>query len=146
MKPLRAGFAKRDPTLGTLDVIAPASLAIGDDIEDRLAWAKPTPALYIGGMGARGRRFYHDLATRYGFGAAANHVQHLYLAGKKAEAVDAVPDDLVRHMSLVGPRGFVKERLAAYTEAGVTTLLMNPLTEDRREYLLFVEDLLALLP
>jgi F420-dependent oxidoreductase-like protein len=143
---LRAGFAKRDPALGPLDVIASASLAIGDDIEDRLAWAKPTLALYIGGMGARGRNFYHDLATRYGFGAAADHVQNLYLAGKKAEAVDALPDDLVRHMSLVGPRGFVKERLAAYVEAGVTTLLVNPLTAHRREYLLFVEELLALLP
>ncbi len=65
---------------------------------------------------------------------------------KKAEAVDAVPDDLVRHMSLVGPRGFVKERVAAYAEAGVATLLVNPLTAHRREYLLFVEELLALLP
>jgi F420-dependent oxidoreductase-like protein len=143
---LRAGFAKRDPALGPLDVMASASLAIGDDVEDRLAWAKPTLALYIGGMGARGRNFYHDLATRYGFGEAANRVQDLYLAGRKAEAVDAVPDELVRNMSLVGPRGFVTERLATYADAGVTTLLVNPLTVDRREYLAFVEELQALLP
>ena len=73
-----------------------ASLAIGDDVEDRLAWAKPQLALYIGGMGARGKNFYHNLATRYGFGEVANHIQDLYLAGRKAEAIDAVPDELVR--------------------------------------------------
>ncbi len=143
---LRAGLAKRDPALGPLDVMASASLAIGDDVEDRLAWTKPTLALYIGGMGARGRNFYHALATRYGFGEAANRIQDLYLAGRKAEAVEAVPDELVRNMSLVGPRGFVKERLATYADAGVTTLLVNPLTVDRREYLVFVEALQALLP
>ena len=70
-------------------------------------------------MGARGQNFYHKLATRYGFGDVANHIQDLYLAGKKAEAIDAVPDELVRSVSLVGPRGFVKERLAAFEEAGV---------------------------
>ena len=118
---LRAGMAKRDPDLGPLDVMVSATLAIGDDVEDRLAWAKPQLALYIGGMGARGKNFYHNLATRYGFGDVANHIQDLYLSGRKAEAIDAVPDELVRHVSLIGPTGFVKERVAAYAEAGVTT-------------------------
>ena len=108
------------------------SLAIGDDVEERLAWAKPQLALYIGGMGARGRNFYHNLATRYGFGEVADHIQDLYSAGKKAEAIDAVPDELVRNVSLVGPRGFVKERLAAYAEAGVTTLLVHRWPSDRQ--------------
>jgi alkanesulfonate monooxygenase SsuD/methylene tetrahydromethanopterin reductase-like flavin-dependent oxidoreductase (luciferase family) len=76
----------------------------------------------------------------------ADHIQDLYLAGKKAEAIDAVPDELVRNVSLVGPRGFVRERLAAYAEAGVTTLLVHPLSGDRRESVRFVEELLALLP
>jgi F420-dependent oxidoreductase-like protein len=143
---LRKGFAKRDPALGPLDVMVSASLAIGEDVDDRLAWAKPQLALYIGGMGARGRNFYHNLATRYGFGEVADHIQDLFLAGKKAEAVDAVPDELVRNVSLVGPRGFVKERLAAYAEAGVTTLLVHPLSNDRRESVRFVEDLRGLLP
>jgi len=143
---LRAGFAKRDPQLGPLDVMVSANLAIGDDVDDRLAWAKPQLALYIGGMGARGRNFYHNLATRYGFGEVADHIQDLYLDGKKAEAIDAVPDELVRHTSLVGPRGFVKERLAAYAEAGVTTLLVHPLSGDRRESVRYVEELRALLP
>lgn len=68
---LRAGSAKRDPELGALDVMVSASLAIGDDVDDRLAWAKPQLALYIGGMGARGQNFYHKLATRYGYGDVA---------------------------------------------------------------------------
>ncbi|CAJ1502735.1 LLM class F420-dependent oxidoreductase [[Mycobacterium] kokjensenii] len=143
---LEAGAAKRDPALGPLDVIVGASLAIGDDVEDRLQWAKPQLALYIGGMGAKGRNFYHNLATRYGFGEVADRIQELYLAGRKAEAIAAVPDDLVRHTSLIGPRGLIAERLAAYAEAGVTTLLVGPLTADPGESLRYVEELRALLP
>jgi F420-dependent oxidoreductase-like protein len=143
---LRAGFAKRDPDLGPLDVMVSAPLAIGDDVDDRLAWAKPQLALYIGGMGARGKNFYHNLATSYGYGDVANHIQDLYLDGKKAEAIEAVPDELVRNVSLVGPHGFVKERLAAYADAGVTTLLLQPLSGDRRESVRYVEELRALLP
>jgi F420-dependent oxidoreductase-like protein len=143
---LRSGFTKRDPALGPLDVMVSAPLAIGDDVDDRLAWAKPQLALYIGGMGARGRNFYHNLATRYGFGDVADHIQDLYLDGKKTDAVEAVPDELVRNVSLVGPRGFVKERLAAYADAGATTLLLQPLSGDRRESVRLVEELQALLP
>src|ERR1700760_3297297 len=115
---IRAGTAKRDPALGPLDVMVSAPLAIGDDVGDRLAWAKPQLALYIGGMGARGQNFYHKLATRYGFGDVADHIQDLYLDGQKDQAMAAGPDELVRNGSLVGPRGFVKERVAAYAEAG----------------------------
>ena len=142
----RAGAAKRDPALGPLDVMVHASLAIGDDVEERLAWAKPQLALYIGGMGAKGRNFYHNLATRYGFGEVADRIQELYLSGRKGEAIDAVPDELVRAMSLVGPRGFVAERLAAFAEAGVTTLLVSPLAADPGEGVRFVEDALQLRP
>jgi F420-dependent oxidoreductase-like protein len=142
---LRAGFAKRDPDLGPLDIMVSAPLAIGDDVDDRLAWAKPQLALYIGGMGARGKNFYHNLATSYGYGDVANHIQDLYLDGKKAEAIEAVPDELVRNVSLVGSHGFVKERLAAYADAGVTTLLLQPLSGDRRESVRYVEELRGLL-
>lgn len=140
---LRAGAAKRDPALGPLDVMVSASLAIGDDVSDRLAWAKPQLALYIGGMGARGQNFYHRLATRYGYGEVADQIQDLYLAGKKAEAIAAVPDELVRNVSLVGPKGYVQERLAAFAEAGVTTMLVHPLG-DERESLAFCEQLVDL--
>lgn len=143
---LEAGRAKRDPSLGPLDVMVGTSLAIGDDVEDRLAWVKPQLGLYIGGMGAKGRNFYHNLATRYGFGEVANRIQELYLSGRKTEAIAAVPDELVRQISLIGPRGFVAERVAAFAEAGVTTLLATPTTTDRSEAVRYVEELKALLP
>lgn len=143
---LAAGAAKRDPALGPLDVVVGTSLAIGDDVDERLAWTKPQLGLYIGGMGARGRNFYHNLATRYGFGEVADRIQELYLAGRKQEAIDAVPDELVRGMSLVGPRGFIAERLAAFAEAGVTTLTVRPLSADPREAVRFVEQLLQMRP
>lgn len=141
---LRAGAAKRDPVLGPLDVMVSAPLAIGDDVEDRLNWVKPQLALYIGGMGAKGRNFYHNLATRYGYGEVADTIQELYLAGKKAEAINAVPDDLVRSVSLIGPRGFVAERVAAFAEAGASTLLLQPVSADPAESLRYVEELVAL--
>ena len=104
-----------------------ASLAIGDDVEDRLAWAKPQLALYIGGMGAKGRNFYHNLATRYGFGEVADRIQELYLSGARRRGDRRGARRIgARHVSLIGPRGFVTERLAAFAEAGVTTLLVQP--------------------
>lgn len=142
---LRAGTAKRDPALGDLDVMVGVSLAIGDNVAERLQWAKPQLALYIGGMGAKGHNFYHNVATRYGFGEVADHIQELYLSGRKAEAIAAVPDDLVRNVSLIGPRGYVKERIAAFEEAGVTTLLATPVTADGGEYVRYIEELQALL-
>ena len=142
---LRAGMAKRDPELGELDVMVGVSLAIGDDVEERLDWAKPQLALYIGGMGAKGKNFYHNVATKYGFGEVADRIQDLYLSGRKAEAIAAVPDELVRNISLIGPRGYVKERIAAFAEAGVTTLLATPVTGDSAEYIAFVEQLQQLL-
>jgi len=142
---LRAGTAKRDPELGELDVMVGVSLAIGDDVEERLNWAKPELALYIGGMGAKGKNFYHNVATKYGFGEVADRIQDLYLSGRKAEAIAAVPDELVRNISLIGPRGYVKERIAAFAEAGVTTLLATPVTGDSAEYIAFVEQLQQLL-
>ena len=143
---LRAGKAKRDSQLGDLDVMVGVSLAIGDNVEDRLQWAKPQLALYIGGMGAKGRNFYHNVATRYGFGEVADRIQDLYLSGRKVEAIAAVPDELVRNVSLIGPRGYVAERIAAFAEAGVTTLLATPVAADGAEYVDFVEQFLQLLP
>ncbi|SOX52328.1 LLM class F420-dependent oxidoreductase [Mycobacterium ahvazicum] len=141
---LAAGTAKRDPALGPLDTMVHASVAIGDNVEERLAWVKPQLALYLGGMGAKGKNFYHNLATRYGYGEVADKIQELYLTGRKSEAVDLVPDELVRGMSLIGPRGFVKERIAAFAESGVTTLLASPAAADPKEAVRFVEEVLEL--
>jgi hypothetical protein len=102
-------------------------------------------ALYIGGMGAREKNFYHQLATKYGYGAEANTIQDLYLSGRKDEAVAAIPDELVRAVSLIGPAGWIKERVAAFAEAGVTTLNITPLGEDAAGRVRVVEQLRGLI-
>jgi F420-dependent oxidoreductase-like protein len=127
---LDAGAARRSADLGPLEVVAGGLVAIGDDVESIRDLARPQLALYIGGMGARGRNFYNDLARRYGYEAEAELIQDLYLSGKKDEAAAAVPAELLEKTALVGPEGYVKERLAAFSEAGVTTLSVNPVGPD----------------
>lgn len=141
---LRAGQQRRDPALGPLDVYAGPALAIGEDVEPLLEFVKPMLALYIGGMGAKGKNFYHTLATRYGYGAEADRIQELYLAGKKDEATKVVPDALVRDISLIGPAGFVKERVAAFAEAGVTVLNVAPLAATPADRVKLIEQFRAI--
>jgi len=136
---LAGGKAKRDPALGELQVVTGVPVAIGDDVEPLLESVKPGLALYIGGMGARGKNFYNDLAVRYGYEAEAKEIQDLYLEGKKDEAAALVPDDLVRASSLIGPESYVAERIAAFAEAGVTTLMLQPLDGTREGRLKTVE-------
>ncbi len=121
------GGAKRDPSLGPLDVIASAPLAIGDDVTGLRDLSRPLLALYIGGMGARGRNFYNDLARRFGYEGEAKAIQDAYLDGRKDEAEALVPEELVERTSLIGPESYVRDRIAAYREAGVTTLNVTPL-------------------
>ena len=108
-------------------MIAEAPLAIGDDTESLREFVRPFFALYIGGMGARGKNFYYDLACRFGYENEAGQIQDAYLAGRKDEAAALVPAELVEKTSLIGPDGYVAERLAAFREAGVTTLNVTPL-------------------
>ncbi|WP_405137051.1 LLM class F420-dependent oxidoreductase [Nocardia sp. NBC_01388] len=138
---LKTGLAKRDPALGKLEIFAGPPLAIGDNVEPLREFVKPHLALYIGGMGAKGKNFYHTLATKYGYGAEADRIQELYLAGKKDEAAKVVPDDLVRDVSLIGSASFVKERVAAFREAGVTALNVVPLAATKDERVKLVEQL-----
>jgi hypothetical protein len=88
--------------------------------------ARPNVALYVGGMGARGKNFYNDICREYGYEREATEVQDLYLAGKKDEAARAVPREMLELTNLVGPAGYVKERIAAFREAGVTMLSVSP--------------------
>jgi F420-dependent oxidoreductase-like protein len=125
--PVAEGLANRDPALGRLDVIAQAPLAIGDDVTGLRDLARPFFALYIGGMGARGRNFYYTLAERLGYGAEAKRIQDAYLDGRKDEAAALVPAELLERTSLIGPESYVRERLEAFNEAGVTTLTVTPL-------------------
>ncbi|MGV9747095.1 LLM class F420-dependent oxidoreductase [Rhodococcus zopfii] len=141
---LATGKAKRDPSLGELQIYTTPALAIGDDVDHMLEWVKPHLALYIGGMGAKGKNFYNDLAVRYGFAEEAEAIQDLYLAGKKQEAAAAVPDELVRAVSLIGPEGYVRERVAAFAESGVTTLSVSPLAADGAGRIRLIEQLRAI--
>lgn len=123
---LAAGAARRSPDLATLEICAGGLVAVGEGLEGVRDFARPMVALYVGGMGARGRNFYNSLVQRYGFEAEAATVQDLYLEGKKQEAAAALPTELLEKTSLVGPEGYVKERIAAFEEAGVTVLNVIP--------------------
>jgi hypothetical protein len=136
---LAAGSARREPSLGKLDVIAQAALAIGDDVGGYLELGRPAMALYIGGMGAKGRNFYNDLVRRFGYEAEADRIQEAYLDGRKDEAAALVPRELLSGVSLVGPEGFVRERLAALRESGVTTLNVVPLAATHADRVALIE-------
>ncbi len=123
---LDAGAAKRAPELGELQITAGGLVAIGDDVKGFLDFVRPMVALYVGGMGAKGRNFYNDLFRRYGYEAEAEQIQDLYLDGKKKEAAALIPTDFLEAISLVGPAGYVQERMAAFAEAGVTHLNVIP--------------------
>jgi F420-dependent oxidoreductase-like protein len=127
---LAEGTARRAPDLEPLAICAGGLACIAEPAEAEQildAFARPVAALYIGGMGAKGRNFYNALVRRYGYEAEAEKIQDLYLAGRKDEAAAAVPGDLLRLTNLCGPAPFVEERLAAFAEAGVTTLNVMPI-------------------
>jgi F420-dependent oxidoreductase-like protein len=139
---LAAGRANRDPSLGDLDVVVTTPMAVTDDADTAagvLDAIRPILALYIGGMGAKGRNFYHDLACRYGFEAQAQAIQDAYLAGRKDDAAAAVPDELVRRSSLIGPAGYVRERLEVLRASGVTTLNVTPIAGSAADRIRLIE-------
>ena len=146
--PLKAGTAKRDASRKRLDISAGGILCIDDSLDEAgadrvLDMVRPNSALYIGGMGARGKNFYNDIATAYGYEKEAIEIQDLYLDGKKDEAAKAVPADMLRRTNLVGPKGLIKERIAAYKEAGVTVLQVNPVGKNATQQIETLKDLVG---
>lgn len=144
---IEAGVA-RTPGKTVADVeIAPAvQVYVGDDWEAARDLMRPFLALYVGGMGSRDKNFYNQLVQRYGFEDAAKKVQDLYLDGKRDEAMAALPDELIDTIAICGPAGHVRERLAAYREAGVGTLGVTPVAwtkEERIAQLRLVAELAA---
>jgi F420-dependent oxidoreductase-like protein len=107
------------------EIAATASVFVGDDVAALRDALRPHVALYVGGMGAKGRNFYNRLVRRYGWEEEAERIQELYLAGKQREAIAAVPDELVDAVSLVGPKERIAERLEAWHETPVTTLVLG---------------------
>jgi F420-dependent oxidoreductase-like protein len=131
-------FAGTD--LSRFDIAPTVAVALGDDVDACRAAVKPGLALYIGGMGARGRNFYNDLACRYGYEAAAKQIQDLYLEGKKREAMAAVPDELVDEVALCGPRERIADLLETWKASPVTTLIVG---SGQREALELMAELTA---
>ncbi|RZU53724.1 F420-dependent oxidoreductase-like protein [Krasilnikovia cinnamomea] len=140
-EPLAAGLARRDPELGPLDVMVPVPFAIAESTPELLGRHRAQLALYIGGMGARGRNFSNDLIRRYGYPHEAARIQELFLDGRRAEAAAMVPDDLVHATALVGPPNAIRRRLAEFASAGVTTMLVAPLAATRAERIKDVAEL-----
>ena len=120
-----AGLAKAGKTIDQFDIAPTVSVVINDNLDIAYNMLRPMLALYVGGMGARGKNFYYDLAVRYGFEAAAREIQDLYLAGDKGAAMARVPGELIDAVALVGPRARVRERLALWRNSPVTTLNMT---------------------
>jgi F420-dependent oxidoreductase-like protein len=140
---LAAGRAKRSPELGPLEIVAGGPLAIGEGLEPYRDLARPNMALYVGGMGARGKNFYNDLAKRYGYAAEAELVQDLYLSGQKEEAAAAIPAEFVELTSLIGTEEFVRGRIEALAAAGVTVLNVNAVGPDPAKDLALVKQMLG---
>lgn len=123
---LEEGFRRAGGGKGydTFEIQARAEVVVTDDVGAALARMKPRVALYAGGMGHRDRNFHKDMMVRRGFGEAAGRIQELFLAGRKDEAVTAVPDEYCDEMALVGPEGRIRERYRAWADCGITGLTL----------------------
>ncbi len=130
---LDKGAARSGRTLDDIEISPTVFTAMGDDLDACRAMIKPILALYVGGMGSREKNFYNRVVRSYGFDDAAEEIQDLYLDGKQAEAIAAVPDELVDLTSLVGSRDHVHDRVAAYRDAGVDNLIIAPLAVDEEQ-------------
>jgi F420-dependent oxidoreductase-like protein len=114
-------LAGNGKSLANFDIAPTVHVAI-DDLDTARNQMRPLLALYIGGMGAKGKNFYNDLAIRYGFEEAAATIQDLYLAGNRGEAMMAVPDAMIDAVALVGPKERIKERLSIWQNSPITTM------------------------
>jgi alkanesulfonate monooxygenase SsuD/methylene tetrahydromethanopterin reductase-like flavin-dependent oxidoreductase (luciferase family) len=132
---LEAGFkaAGGGKSLARFDVAPTVPIVLGPDAAACRAMVKPRLALYVGGMGARGKNFYNELVSRYGYEADAKRIQDLYLGGKKDEAAAAVPDALVDEVALCGPKERIRERLPRWKSSGITTLICGAVQPEALE-------------
>jgi F420-dependent oxidoreductase-like protein len=141
---LEEGAGRAGRSLDGFEIAPMINLFVSDDHPAARDVMRPALALYVGGMGSRKQNFYNQLVQRYGFSDAAREIQDRYLAGDAAAAAAAIPDELVDLVSLCGPAAAVRDRLAAYREAGVGTLLVNPMgssVEDRRAQMRILAEL-----
>jgi len=143
---LAAGRSRRDPDRAPLEVFAGGGVGIGEGLEKLRDRGRDGIALYVGGMGAKKKNFYNDVFKSYGFEKEAEEIQDLYLSGKKREAAAAVPASFLEETTLIGPKSFVREALARYRDAGVTSLnisLVGNTLEERLKTLDGLSELIA---
>ncbi len=138
---LSAGNAKRDPNRAPLEVFAGGAVAIGEGLESLRDLGRAQMALYVGGMGARSKNFYNQTFAKYGYEQEAKTIQDLYLAGKKSEAEAAIPQSFIDATTLIGPEGFVRDRLAALRDSGVNALNVQFAGRTREERVGYCEKL-----
>ncbi len=125
LEPLMKGLSRSGRTLSDIDIQVGGSLEIGDDVERMIEARKPAMAFTLGGMGSAKTNFYNDAFKRAGYVDAATEVQNLWVDGKKEEAIRRVPDEMVLKTNLIGTETMIRERLAAYRDAGVSTLRVS---------------------
>jgi F420-dependent oxidoreductase-like protein len=143
---LEEGAARAGRSLNGFDIAPTVNVYVSDDLDSARDLMRPYLALYIGGMGSRKQNFYNQLVQRYGYEAEAKQIQDLYLEGKKDEAAAALPAAMIDQVSLCGPRDVVRDRIAAFRDAGVGTLMLTPMAfsrQDRIEQLRSVAELAA---
>lgn len=124
---LEEGFARAGggKSLANFEIAASVHVEVNDDVKTALHKLKPEVALYVGGMGHKDKNFHKEMMIRRGFGDAANRIQELYLAGRKEEATNAVPDEWVDQKSLVGPAARIRQRYGAWADSGATSLTVR---------------------
>jgi F420-dependent oxidoreductase-like protein len=142
--PLLEGAERAGRSLEDFKICPTVNVLIGDDLESARHAMRPALGLYVGGMGSKEQNFYNRLVASYGFEREAELVQELYLAGRKSEALMALPDELIDTVSIAGPRSRAKEKIRAFRDAGVDTLIVSPMaleTPERKEQLRLVAEL-----
>ncbi|MCB0008000.1 MAG: LLM class F420-dependent oxidoreductase, partial [Anaerolineales bacterium] len=129
---VEAGFAKAEKakSIAEFDIAPNVAVVLEDNLDVAYNMLRPMLALYIGGMGAKGKNFYNDLAVRYGFEAAAAQIQDLYLSGRQGEAMMAVPAELIDEVALVGPKERIRERLSRWQNSAITTMNISVFNVD----------------
>jgi F420-dependent oxidoreductase-like protein len=131
--PLEEGAARAGRSLDSFRICPTVQVMISDDVESARNAMRPFLGLYVGGMGSREQNFYNRLVSSYGFEREAQQVQELYLAGRKSEAMLALPDDLIDAVTIAGSPQRAKERIRAFRDAAVETLIVSPTAFDNDE-------------
>jgi alkanesulfonate monooxygenase SsuD/methylene tetrahydromethanopterin reductase-like flavin-dependent oxidoreductase (luciferase family) len=124
---LEEGFRRAGPakSFDGFEIQPGVSVVVTDDVQGALDRMKPGIALYAGGMGHRDKNFHNDMMIRRGYPEAAAEIQELYLAGRKQEAIAAVPDDYCDEQALVGPPQRIRDRYSAWATSGATGLILS---------------------